>query len=320
MENWTIINEKRKIIWLAFIILTLFPVALFSQNPSVQTSVDKNDILIGEQVKVKLKGTYRPNAYTLHWLTIPDSIPHFDIIDKGRADTIVYKDNSKGVEQTIIFTSFDSGRWTIPAFPINFGPLQDDTTLNLFTDSIHINVSYSPTDSTSQLRDIKPVIEVNVIDYLWYYIGGGILLLLVIIILIIRYLKKQKQKPAILITSKLSPYEEAMQELEKLKQYDLQKALEIKLYHIKLSEIFKRYLGRKQNINLLNRTTGDLLIRMTENSFQQETISTLATALRCCDAVKFAKYLPSVVESADCNINIKETINLIEHSAFNIQP
>ena len=320
MVNWTKIDDRLKRNWQVFTLLILFPTVLFSQNPSVQTSVDKNNILIGEQVKITIKTSLPLNSsatnYSLH---IPDSIPHFDIIDKGRADSIVYKDNSKAIEQSIILTSFDSGRWKIPALRINIQPVKGDTAIQLFTDPVPINVSYSPADSTNQLRDIKPVIEVTINDYLWYYIGGGILLLLIMIYLMTRYLKKRKQKTAVLITSKLSPYDEAMQELEKLKLHDLQKAEEIKLYHIKLSEIFKRYFGRKRNKNLLNRTTGDILINMTENNFSQENIATLAIALRYSDAVKFAKYLPSTAESEDCNSKIKETINLIEHSIFNNQ-
>ena len=304
------INKKQKISWPLVAVLAVFPSILFSQSNSVQTSVDKKDILIGEQLKLKVRTFYPLNSGAIAYsLLIPDSIPHFDLIENGKPDTIAFKDNSKAVEQTITFTSFDSGRWAIPSFRINI-----DTTNFLFTDSIPINVSYSPPDSTNQLRDIKPVIEVSVDSYLWYYIAGGVFLLLIATFFIIRYLKKRKEEPAAVFTSRFSPYEEAMQELEKLKQYDLHKPADIKLYHIRLCDIFKRYLGRRQNKNLLNSTTGDLLIRLTENNFPQENISVLASALRCCDAVKFAKYLPLPPESEDCLAKIKETINLMEPS------
>ena len=310
------VNKQYKIFWSVVLVLIVFPSILFSQSNSVQTSVDKKDILIGEQLKVKVRTFYHLNSNgIIYSLLIPDSIPHFDVIDNGKPDTISFKDNSKAVEQTITFTSFDSGRWAIPSLKVNV-----DTAKFLFTDSIPVNVSYSPPDSTNQLRDIKPVIEVNVTNYLWYYIGGGILLLLVIAFFIMLYLKKKKLEPAAVPASKLSPYAEAMQEFEKLKQYDLQKPADIKLYHIKGSDIFKRYLGRKQNKNFLNRTTGDLLIRLTENNFPKENISTLASALRCSDAVKFAKYLPLPIESEDCIAKIKDTINLIEQQTTNNKP
>ena len=292
----------------------LLPIACFSQSPSVQTTADKNSILIGEQVKVTVKANFRPGLFNIHWLVLPDSIPHFEVVDPGKADTITFKDNSKAIEQTITFTSFDSGKWKIPAFPINFDPLVDDTTLNLITDPVAVTVMYSPPDSTNQLRDIKPIMDITVADYTWYYLAGGILLLGLIAFLIWRYLKKRKHQPAAVFASRLSPYDEAMQELKKLDQYNLQDAAEIKLYHSRLSEIFKRYLGRKENKNLSNRTTSELLIQMKENDLSNENISALATALRCSDAVKFAKYLPTMIESAESKDKIKETIDLMEQT------
>jgi len=296
---------------LLLIAYCLFPIASFSQSPSVQTIADKNNILIGEQVKVTVKASFRPGVFTVHWLTLPDSIPHFEVVDPGKADTTTYKDDSKAIEQTITFTSFDSGKWTIPAFQINFDPLVDDTTLNLTTDPVPVNVMYSPPDSTNELRDIKPVMDVTIPDYTWYYVAGGILLLCIIGYFTWRYLKNKKQKPAAVFASKLSPYDEAMQELKKLDQYNLQDAAEIKAYHSRLSEIFKRYISRKENKDLDGRTTSELLIQM-KDDLSKENISALATALRCSDAVKFAKYLPTMIESAESKDKIKETINLIE--------
>ena len=117
-------------------------------------------------------------------------------------------------------------------------------------------------------------------------------MLLVIGLGIWYYLRKRKHKPELLVQSALSPFEEAMQELEKLNGYDMVKHDEVKLYHTRLSDIFKRYFGRKQNLNLANSTTGDLLIQLSVQNHLPETISNLATALRCNDAVKFAKFIP----------------------------
>ena len=276
-------------------------------------------MLIGEQVKVTVKASFRPGVFTIHWLTLPDSIPHFEVVDAGKVDTTTYKDDSKAIEQTITFTSFDSGKWTIPAFQVNFDPLLDDTSLNLTTDPVPVNVMYSPPDSTNQLRDIKPIMDVTIPDYTWYYVAGGILLLCIIAYLIWRYLKNKKQRPAVVFASKLSPYDEAMQELKKLDQCNLQDAAETKVYHSRLSEIFKRYVGRKENKDLDNRTTSELLIQM-KDDLSTENISVLATALRCSDAVKFAKYLPTMIESTECKDKIKEIISLIQQTIKPLNP
>jgi len=299
-------------IFLLPVVYCLLPFAAFSQPPSLQTLVDKNEILIGQQLKLKIKAIYPPGSFAFCRIMIPDSIPHFDVLEKGVADTVNYKDNSKAIEQTILVTSFDSGKWTIPAFPVSFGQAADDTSTRLYTDSVSVDVSYAPADSSNQPRDIKPIIQVHITDYTWYFIGGGILLLLLAAFLVWRYIKNRKKKPEELVLSQLSPFDEAMQELKKLEQLDLHNAAEIKIYHTRLTGILKRYLGRRQNRNLDNRTTGDILVGMAGTGFSSGNISELATALRCSDAVKFAKYLPGSIESAECLEKIKDTINLAE--------
>jgi hypothetical protein len=299
----------------------LLPVVSFAQSPTAQTFADKNDILIGEQVKIKVKTIFPLHSAAINYsLIIPDSIPHFDIVNISKADTVNYKDDSKAIEQTLSLTSFDSGHWVIPSLQIKFEQPDQQHFYTLQTDSFPINVSYSPPDSTNQLRDIKPIMEVTVTDYTWYYIAGGILLLLIIGYLLWRYLAKRKRNPADISNNKLSAYEEAMAELDKLAQCDLQMPEGIKIFHTKLSDIFKRYLGRKQNKNLANSTTGDLLINLAGNNFSPGSISVLATALRCNDAVKFAKYLPAAGESEDCLKKIKETLHLIEQKTENSKP
>lgn len=298
-------------VWFSFCVQCCF-------SQTVQTITDKKDILIGEQINLKIKATLPLNTARLNkWLIIPDSIPHFDIVETGKVDTVNFKDDSKAIEQIITFTSFDSGRWMFPALAVEFAGASGQPSQKTYTDSFFVNVFYAPPDSTNQLRDIKPIITVSIIDYSWYYIIGGVILLLVIVFLLYRYFKKKKKLTPETQVSGLSPFDEAMAQIKKLTQYNLEDAAEIKMYHTKLSAIFKNYLARKQGLNLLNKTTGDLLISMKEVNLPAENISNLATALRCSDAVKFAKYLPSSNQSEDALQKIKETINLTEHKTQN---
>jgi hypothetical protein len=286
-------------------------------SQKVQTFADKRDIVIGEQVQYKIKATFPTGAFKVNWFSIPDSIAHFEVADRSKLDSS--KDEGNTIyEQTIFFTSFDSGRWNTPGLPVSFEPVINGSSVNLFTDSIPINVSYSPPDSTNELRDIKPIINVSITDYTLYYIIGGIVLLLLLIFLLYMYFRKRKKLKPDVPVSKLSPYNEAIEEMKKLAQYNLQDPAGTKQYHNKLAEIFKRYLGRKQDRNLLTKTTGDLLIRMTESGMTAGKVSELATALRCTDAVKFAKYLPASAESEDCLEKIKISIDLIEHQTSNL--
>ncbi|HMC99426.1 MAG TPA: hypothetical protein VKH37_04705, partial [Ferruginibacter sp.] len=167
--------------------------------------------------------------------------------------------------------------------------------------------------------DIKPIREVTVTDYSWYYVVGGILLLAIICFILWRYLKNRKHKEKPVFAANLSPYDEAMEELKKLKKMDLQDPAKVKTYHVLLSNIFKRYLGRKENRNLNNRTTGELLIEAKDKGLTQDQVGTLAMSLRCGDAVKFAKYVPTMIESGESMQQIIEVIQLIEQQTQTIK-
>ncbi len=310
--------SKQKLHWRAIIITALICFYFcvqntFAQTPSVRTIIDKTDILIGEQIQYKVTATIPAGIFKVHWFTVPDSIAHFEVVDRSKIDSSS-DNNTTVLEQTITLTSFDSGKWNTPAFVVNVEPVNNNKAINLFTDSIAVNVGYAPADTTNQLRDIKAIMEVEVKDYFWYYVGGGILVLLLLLILLWRYFKSRKKKPDPVFTGKLSPYDEAMQALKKLKGLDLQHTAEIKQYHARLAEIFKWYISRKQRTSIMNKTTGDVLVHLADNNLSKEIITDAATALRCGDAVKFAKFLPATIESEECFNKIKQTISFIQQS------
>jgi hypothetical protein len=295
------------------LLLFLFSPVVFAQTPSVRTIIDKTGILIGEQIQYKVSATIPAGIYKVHWFTVPDSVAHFEVVSRGKIDSS--SDNNNTIlEQTITFTSFDSGKWNTPAFVINVEPVNNNKAINLYTDSIAINVGYSPADTTNQLRDIKPIMEVKVEDYFWYYVVGGALLLIAVIILLWRYFKNREKAAVLVYSGKQSPYDEAIQSLRKLKALNLQNAEQVKQYHAKLAVIFKWYISRKQRTSIMNKTTGDVLVHLVDNNLSKKIIAGAATALHCGDAVKFAKFLPTTIESNECYNKIKAAINFIQQS------
>jgi len=290
-------------------LLLLFCVAgQGSQAQSVTAKSDRNELLIGERLQYDLFINLPSDGYKINF-KLPDSIPHFDIIENPDFDTV----NSSGnfsVHKKIIFTSFDSGAWHIPTMEVL---LEKNTVVSKFnTDSLLVNVGYSPADSTNELRDIKTIMDVEVTDYTWLYIAAGALAAIIIIILLYWYFKKRKKKPVPVFHSSLSPYEEAMKALQELKEYDLGKAEYVKIYHVSLDEIFKKYYSRKQSRNLMNKTTGDILVSIKEKYDNPGLISAIAEVLRLADAVKFAKYIPAASESGQSLNQAREAIETIE--------
>ena len=83
---------------------------------------------------------------------------------------------------------------------------------------------------------------------------------------------------------------------------------EVKEYHIRLSEIFKRYISRKTNTYKLNLTSDEILMELDEYGLQKEQLFAFANCLRMSNAVKFAKYIPPQNESEKCLKQTKEMI------------
>ena len=287
----------------------------WAQAPLIKTTVSNNSILIGEQFQLKIEAIFAGVDYKVNWLNLPDSLQHFELIEKSKADSIYNKNQLTGVTQTFTLTSFDSGKWNLPVVRVNIDPIKDDTSYNYFSDSLPIKVSFSVSDTTAQLRDIKPLYEVSDKWPLWYWIAGGIsvLTLMALLVSLFRYWKKIRS--VIGFKSTISPFDEAMLQLDALKKYNLSDAADTRLFHSKLVSIFTQYLSGSFNTNHLNKTTGDLLIVLKSIAASVETVSKMAGSLRCADAVKFAKYQPALADSENCLQVIKETIILLHQKS-----
>jgi len=300
---------------LVFILVTgfLFPVQTTSaQPPTIKTTVDKNEILIGQQINYHVETSMPDNTYRLSWFSVPDSFGNFIAITKNKIDSN-FSNGNLNFSQDIILTSFDSGRQVIPPLTLTAATLDGDSTFNLYTDSIAINVTYSPTDSIMPFHDIKNIIEVKKTFpwWAWALVGLGIVLLVIWILFLFKFFKKKKDTK--IFESKLSPYDESMQLLNDLEKENLLQQNKFKEYHSRLTDIFKRYLSRKTNIYQLHLTTDELLIELNGFDLSKEQISNFANCLRMGNVVKFAKYIPPAFENEKCFSQTKEMIIAINN-------
>lgn len=289
-------NIFHKIIFGSTFLVCAITVA--AQNKTtVKATVDKNKILIGEPVQLTVEADI-PENEPIRFFAI-DTLSHFEISGKEKIDTT---NTSKGtfLKQVIRITSFDSGHWFIPAIILGE---------NIFTDSIPVDVVFSPFDSTQDYHDIKDIIDVKPAEekkqwWLWYALGGGTLLVILLLIYLLR-----KKKPAVAAAKPIiSPYEEAMNQLEKLQKGKP----EPKQYYSRLVDIFRVYIFKKKEIHSLQKTTDDLVVQLKGIPIDKEQFEKLSQALRLSDFVKFAKYVPSAEDDTAIFETIKNSITSIE--------
>ncbi|HEY9364973.1 MAG TPA: GGIII-like transmembrane region-containing protein [Chitinophagaceae bacterium] len=268
---------------------------------TVRATVDKNKIVIGEQVLLKLEVSVPQNDLIRFFII--DTIPHFEFIEKKKIDTLDTREGTI-LSQQMRITSFDSGSFVIPSFIL-------DNASDLKTDSILVEVGFAPFDPKADYNDIKDVMDVEVPEPTnndWIYIvGAAVLLLLVILIIVFR----RKKKPAPVITPSLTAYEKAMQQLQNLKKQNPPD----KIFYTKLTDIFREYLFLKKGIQSMQPTTEELVVVLKQINYPADQYQQIAQSLRLSDYVKFAKYQPVPQENDFAFDIIREGIQTIEKAS-----
>ncbi len=297
---------KRILLHITAFILFAFSFSFcFSQNVSVKVSINRDKIVIGEPIELKLEAKI-PAGTDAKWFPL-DTIDHFEFISKGKIDTVTTA-GSRDFSQTLTITSFDSGRWSISSFPLAIGNKE------YLTDSLAVSVAYSNFDPNQDYHDIKDILEVpnEDLNFINWIIAG---LAVVSLLAIIWFLRKKTtvqqtdivKKPS----SKLSPLDEALQTL-----FDLQKQGytngAVKTFHTGLNDTLRWYLYRKTNTATMEKTSGELMLQIKQFNMPNNEFIGLAQSLRMNDAVKFAKFQPDASENEQSWDIIKKSIEQLD--------
>ena len=279
----------------------------------IQATVDKDKIVIGEPFHLKLAVTV-PDNVPFAWPGL-DSLAHFDWLDKGKIDTVV-RAGERSYEQYLTLTSFDSGTWAIPRLPFLAGDKK------VFSDSIRISVGYTKIDPSKDFHDIKDIVDLPNPFARWivWIVAAATLISVALVFWLIRKKKLLKKFVPFRQTPRLSPFEEAIQQLKELEKLQLQETGAMKTYYSRLGEIFRVYLLRRLDIASLAETSEELIGQLRRQRLPEEVFDELAEALRMSDFVKFAKYQPGIVDSAQHSRAIRTAIETLEQRVAVPQP
>ncbi len=302
-------EQKKLVLFLSLLLCACITNAQSGYRSSITTSVNRTVFALGEQIELTLTYSH-PIAETPKTLPyINDSFPHFEVIERKKADTTLNAD-LRTIRQVVLITSFDTGHWSIPPFALVSGKN------NIASDSIGIDVTPVPLSGNSY-NDIKEIIEVAPEPFDWKKWLAIIFSVALVAVGVWYYIKnRNKPKPeAPRFDSKLSPLEQALQELTKLKQSGLAEKGEMKSYYSKMSDILKIFLERQVAAGFMQHTTDETLIALKDKFLDAESTASLAEALRVGDAVKFAKYSSSVQESSRMTDVIENTVKKIPQKA-----
>jgi hypothetical protein len=275
----------------AFWLLAAGP--LFSQSAAtVNASVDKSEIIIGERIKLSLDLRLSLGLNPV-WFQ-QDSIPHFDLIEKGRIDSVL-SPTGEAYHQEWILTSFDSGIHIIPSMAVVIGGKK------FYTDSIPVTVKFTPLDPKQDYHDIKDIVDVRN-PYSAYILWSVAILTFISGILAFYFItRKQRERSvaAIQETNRLNPFDEAIKALETLKKERLPEKGETKQYYSRMNDILRVFIMRRFGVSSMEKTNEEIILQLRDQPIPKEQFSRLSQALRISDFVKFAKYLPGASDNEE---------------------
>lgn len=283
-----------KVSWVGVILFLVCAQQSFAQiAPKVTSSIDRNEIKIGEQINFQITVEVDSTAQVV----FPEGQTFFplEMVEALMTDSIK-KSTRIQLQKTYALTQFDSGVYTLPRQKISINDIL------YYTDSLKIGVATVPVDTiTQQMYDIKPLIPVEK-SYakLWQTIAWVLLGLAVIGGLLYWFVFRKKPLTEKEKEALLPPYDRALLELKRLENSRYLIQDEYKQYYSELTSIVRSYLEEDVHVSALESTTDQLIDKLEmmkdagELKLDTDTINQFKKVLQTSDLVKFARSKPEI--------------------------
>ncbi len=255
---------------------------------SVSASTDVSEVEVGDDVTLTLAITHPPEG---HFVPPPETeIEPFSVIEHWREEV-------SPVETRL---HYRVAAYQLPA-DLEVGALQvsyqgnDGEIAVLETDPVPIRVVTSLTPDVTDIHDIKRQAVLTVSrdwSLLWWLLAA--LLLAAIAYIIYRKFRKELDSKAAPVWTPPPPRPdvEAEAALARLAERKLIENFRLELFFTELTDIMKRYAGRRFDVPYLERTTDEIL-----SDLRDQPVKGLRDILEAADLVKFAKTMPEQDEA-----------------------
>ena len=261
---------------------------------SVSAALSKNEILIGDQIKMELDISY-PAGMTFEVADLSgiEKTEGIELLNVYPVDTVPSNEGNL-LHQTLILTSFDSGQYLIPQIPVSFLRGEQRQTINTNTLLLIVN-PYPVSQDTVQLQPIKGIIaeEKTIEDYLPVLIGIVAVALLTFLGFFLYRRSQNREEPEPLVIRR-PPYEVAMSKIEALRSSKLWQQNKIKVYQSELTFILREYLEDRFKVKALESTTDEIIESIDTLEVDEKWLDELKKILQTADLVKFAKAIPPI--------------------------
>lgn len=300
--------------WMVKVLLVLFTIhySLFTSfaQVSVEASVDRIEMLVGQQAHVTLKAVVKENSKVEFPKFKPSEFvtPGVEVLDGQSLDD---KEMDNGcVEKAMVYTltSFDDTLYYLPPLTVKVDgkPYQSKSlalkVLTIEVDTTHVEQFFGPKD----VQD-NPFLWSDWSLSFWL----SVLLLILMAIVYYLYIRMRDNKPIIThirIVKKLLPHQKAMKEIEQIKADKMVSSENPKEYYTKLTDTLRKYIEERYGFSAMEMTSSEIIEKLTATQ-DQKALDELRQLFTTADLVKFAKYSTLINENDKNLVNAIEFIN-----------
>ena len=266
--------------------------AVAQQRPLIDVSIDSAAILIGEQTVLHLTVTADQDRPVQVIIPNDTLMAGVELLNLSKADSTQIENNRLVIKQDLLITSFDSALYLLPPLKVIDGV---DT---VYSNQVALKVSTLPVNAENpeEYFDIKQVWKPPFVwaDYLPILLG--ILLVLLLAAAAWYGWKRWREQKSLIPFKKegpkLPPHEQAIKELDAIKEQKLWQQGLNKAYYTQITETLRRYIDGRFGINAMEMTSGEILDLIRQNDEAKPLYENLRQILSLADFVKFAKMNP----------------------------
>ena len=289
---------------LPYIALLMFP--LFGLTQKLEVQVSESIILVGQNIT--LTYTVRAaNTDSLVFSPKKETIPaksisktgtltsegvDFEITDEF-IDTFIVDGTTKRWVGQYVVTAWDSGTYILPGPSIFINDSSytfDDITIAcLLVDPIDGMDIYDIKEQFAELPE-RPFSLVEFLKKHWWWIAAIVLSAIVFL-----FLKFRKNSEEVEEEKPVSLKQRTLIAIEALETAKLWEKNQLKEHFVELSSIIRMYLTSRYEISLLEKTTYEAKLLLTQKGLNEETVEVIARILSESDMVKFAKSQPDTI-------------------------
>ena len=285
----------------------LFPV---EAAVDFRAGVNRDTVTIGDPIIFRMRLLRDPgDVTTFEW---GDAFPApFEIVEKRPVQSIT-QDNGKVQETTdVVMTIFQVGEFEIPSVDLRYVLANGDSG-RVSSRRVPVLIQSVKLASDTDIRDVKPPVEIQAQIPLWAWLAlGG---LLAGIALLVWWWRKRQKKPEVVPPPPPIDWFLELQKIEKLGLVDQGK---YKPYYSLLSDVLRRCLEAKTPIRAVEETTFEIVRDLRRESEDDAFVQQIESFLLQADMVKFAKFAPSPDVVREALPQVKEIIKVLIQSKDN---